>query len=262
MNLDAALDRLVEELKPWASINRATTRVGASNHGCDVWIPDLARKIARRPDGQLLDDEVALVTPTLCDAAAELMRIGVVRPGASVPTGTFIMSWAGEGFSLTEAGREWVLNRPDGPPRDPNGFAAVLAPISGRFDAGFLQRSREAIGCWRTGHYLACCVMCGAAAESILLAVAIAKLGDEDQVLAIYRSAQGRKKLTDAISKGLKGGLKEQLETFVRLLGFWRDEAGHGQTTLIFEPQANLSMLQLLRFAQFAHQEWGILTAR
>jgi hypothetical protein len=56
----------------------------------------------------------------------------------------------------------------------------VLQPFIGRFGDGFAQRAAEASRCHRTTNYLACCVMAGAAAESILLAVAIAKMaGDE-----------------------------------------------------------------------------------
>jgi len=42
---------------------------------------------------------------------------------------------------------------------------------------------------YRTSNYLASCVMSGAAAESILLAVAIAKVKSEQKVLAEYKSS-------------------------------------------------------------------------
>jgi hypothetical protein len=103
--------------------------------------------------------------------------------------------------------------------------------------------------------------MCGAATESILLAIAIAKVKDEHQVLKDYRSATGRKRVTDKITGTLKAGLREQLETFVRLLGYWRDEAGHGRESSITEPEGNMALLNILRFAQFADSEWGALTA-
>jgi hypothetical protein len=49
-------------------------------------------------------------------------------------------------------------------------------------------------------NYLACCAMAGAAAESILLAVAIAKTGDEDKMLKTYRAAGGRRDLTRLVA--------------------------------------------------------------
>jgi hypothetical protein len=93
------------------------------------------------------------------------------------------------------------------------------------------------------------------------LALAIAKAKDENAVLKEYRSAAGRKRLTDLIGGKLKGGLRDQLETFVRLLGYWRDDASHGRDSGISEAEANMALLQLLRFAQFANAEWSELTA-
>ena len=136
-----------------------------------------------------------------------------------------------------------------------------MQPFAPRFGGGFLQRAAEAVGCYRTCHYLATCVMCGAAAESILLSVAIAKVTDEEAVLKIYRAASGRRRVIDRITTPTpKGGLREQLEMFAGLLAFWRDDAGHGQNSRITEAEANMALLQLLRFAQFADSEWGALT--
>ena len=103
--------------------------------------------------------------------------------------------------------------------------------------------------------------MCGAAAESILLAIAIAKVKDEVAVLEEYRSGSGRRRVIDRITTPTpKRGLREQLETFAGLLSFWRVDAGHGQDSRITEAEANMALLQLLRFAQFADSEWDALT--
>jgi hypothetical protein len=104
--------------------------------------------------------------------------------------------------------------------------------------------------------------MCGAAAESILLSVAIAKTKDEDAVLKEYRSASGRRRIIDRIvTPTPRGGLRVHLEAFVGLLGYWRDDAGHGGASNTSEPEANMALLQLLRFAQFADGEWDALTS-
>src|SRR5208283_1226627 len=58
-----------------------------------------------------------------------------------------------------------------------------------------LQRATEAAKCHQFGNYLACCAMCGAAAESALLAIAIAKTSNEESVLREYRSGGGRQKV-------------------------------------------------------------------
>ena len=103
--------------------------------------------------------------------------------------------------------------------------------------------------------------MAGAAAESILLAVAIAKMaGDERKVLAEYRGAHGRKKITDRITGGLRQGLAEQFVTAGSILNFWRDEAAHGTRTTITEVEAQASLAQLLRFAQLTADNWAVLT--
>jgi hypothetical protein len=49
--------------------------------------------------------------------------------------------------------------------------------------------------------------MAGAAAESILLAVAIAKTGDETKVLKDYESAGGRGRVTKLVLHGLTGSV-------------------------------------------------------
>jgi len=57
---------------------------------------------------------------------------------------------------------------------------------------GYAQRAGEAVSDYRSLNYLSACTMAGVAAESILLATAIAKVGDEGKVLAEYRSSGGR----------------------------------------------------------------------
>jgi hypothetical protein len=167
----------------------------------------------------------------------------------------------GDGFSLTEFGRGWVQTAAEHPPSDPSRFSEVLQPFIGRFGEGFAQRATEASRCYRTTNYLACCVMAGAAAESILLAVAIAKMaGDEGNVLKEYRGAHGRQKITDRITGGLRQGLTEQFVMTADLLTFWRNEAAHGTRTTITEGEAHASLAQLLRFAQLTVDNWDTLT--
>jgi hypothetical protein len=121
------------------------------------------------------------------DAAWELCRVGVLRPGHYAPLGRAMGGeFKGDGYSLTAYGRAWVRDAANRPhlPTDPGRFAEVVTPFAARLGAGFLQRAIEASRDYRTANYLPCCAMAGAAAESILLALAIAKLGDEGQVLS------------------------------------------------------------------------------
>ena len=75
----------------------------------------------------------------------------------------------------------------------------MIAPFGPIFGSGFQQRANEAIRCYGAHAYLACCVMCGASAESILLNLAIAKDGDEQRVLNKYRAANGRRTLENLV---------------------------------------------------------------
>jgi hypothetical protein len=242
----------------------SSARHSPASMGCDMYLPAFVPAVAIRFGDRAFEyggdnqDVVRFYLP-FQDAAAELCRIGVLRLGERTPTGSYAQP--GSGYSLTTFGRSWVASKPESAPRDPARLFAVMQPFARRFGSGFLQRTAEAVGCYRTGHYLATCVMCGAAAESILLAIANAKVKDEELVLKDYRSATGRKRVTDKIAGTLKASLRDQLETFVRLLGYWRDDAGHGRDSSISEAQGNMALLQLLRFAQFADSEWDALTA-
>ena len=125
---------------------------------------------------------------------------------------------------------------------------------------GFLDRATEAAQCHRFGNYHACCAMAGAAAESILIAVAITKVRDEQLVLKAYRAAQGRKHVTDMIVGGATAATAEQFRNATNLLNYWRDAAAHGQRTAISEIEAHEALGRLIRFAQFVTDNWDALT--
>jgi hypothetical protein len=103
--------------------------------------------------------------------------------------------------------------------------------------------------------------MAGAAAESILLALAIAKTGDESKVLGQYRSDRGRQRVTQSILGNVERGLSTQFTSASDVLHFWRDETAHGIHTTITEPQAHASLWQLYRFAQLADSRWATFTS-
>jgi hypothetical protein len=102
--------------------------------------------------------------------------------------------------------------------------------------------------------------MCGAAAESILLAVAIAKSGDEGVTLDIYKSSNGRRKIIDQIVAQARQAISEPFRSATGLLSYWRDEAAHGLASTISEIEAHEALARLLQFAQFATDNWEELT--
>jgi hypothetical protein len=266
LHIDDAIEHLVGYLRD--EITKPPPRWAVaveSKYDCDLWLPIVVRHFwhARNPAFNAQPQQQEAYYRPFYDAAWELCRVGILRPGRTAPMGMNMpgQGFQGDGFSLTEFGRGWVQIAAQHPPSDPSRFSEVLQPFIGRFGEGFAQRATEASRCYRTTNYLACCVMAGAAAESILLAVAIAKMaGDEGRILAQYRTAQGRKRITDLITGGLRQGLAEQFVTASGIVNFWRDEAAHGTRTTITEGEAQASLAQLLRFAQLTADNWDTLT--
>jgi hypothetical protein len=194
------------------------------------------------------------------DAAWDLCTRGILRPG--VIDLQQRMGIIGAGFNLTPYGRQW-LNETSGYeciPSEYGRFSYLLTGHSRRFGNGYHTRSQEAVKCYRAHTYLACCVMCGAASESILLALAIAKTGDEERVLKDYGTTTGRSKIENLLLSQQNSRVYQELPNYTNLLKYWRDNAAHGADTNISEGEAFTSLLLLLRFAQFADEGWDKLT--
>jgi hypothetical protein len=143
----------------------------------------------------------------------------------------------------------------------PDRISQLFEKLSERLGSGFLQRATEAAHCYAFDVYVACCAMCGAAAESILLAVATAKSGDEAAILSIYRAANGRRKVLERIVGQARPAVAEPFRSATGLLSYWRDDAAHGLASTISEIEAHNALARLLRFAQFAADNWDELTA-
>jgi len=98
--------------------------------------------------------------------------------------------------------------------------------------------------------------MCGAAAESIILALAVAKTNDSDGILATYQSSNGRSRVLSRITGQLTDPLRDGVKLGFDLLKYWRDAAAHGHAVGITEMEAYLAMFTLFRFAIFATDNW------
>jgi hypothetical protein len=263
MHFDEAFDALVTHL---ANLGEGKDHRGqrVGPHGGDLWLPDFiwtywAPRVDRQRynDINYLEEDKVIV---FYDAAWELCRIGVLRPGEFAPRGTSMAKAFGDGYVVTAYGREWLKGANQRPIIDPSRLAQVLQTFSKRFGEGYSQRATEAAKTYRTANYLAACVMAGAAAESVLLGLAISKRKDEAKVLAEYNSSGGRRRVTKALTQGVSAGLAAQLETALNVLHYWRDDASHGFLTPISEIEAHASLTQLLRLAQFASHHWDVLT--
>src|SRR5260370_24747512 len=131
------------------------------------------------------------------DAAWQMCRRGILRPRMNCPEGQG-SGWGppGDGFALTTAGREWLQHAAEAYcPTEPGRYVKTLEKPGRLLGDGFLQRAGEAASSHLSGNYLACCAMCGAAAESVLLAIAICKTEDEAKVLDAYGQRDGRRKV-------------------------------------------------------------------
>lgn len=242
----------------------------------DVYIPNVVTEyldvlqqesLQQHPQQGMTNYELDHVTNSqpFYDAAWNLCIRGILRPGVlehnSTPQRhrTFIVN---AGYHLTTYGREWLDNTAQDEclPTEYKRFSELLVAHTSRYGAAYQARSQEAARCYRARTYLACCVMCGAAAESILLALAIAKIGDEREVLRDYLKGSGRTNIENKLLAHANRHIHQELRTYTNLLKYWRDSAAHGADTSISEGEAFTSLLLLLGFAQFADDRWDQLT--
>jgi hypothetical protein len=102
--------------------------------------------------------------------------------------------------------------------------------------------------------------MCGAAAESILLSLAITKHGDEEAITQDYVTKGGRGRVENLIVGKKPKLIQDELKANLNLLKYWRDAASHGRVAGIEENEAFTSLAILLRLARFAFERWNELT--
>jgi hypothetical protein len=215
------------------------------------------------PDQLERDSAVPYYRP-FYDAAWELCRLGILRPGRIAPRNNSVADSTGDYFSFTEFGRQWLKEQAPQLvfiPSDTTRLSQAFASFAPRFGLGFRQRAAEAVLCHRLGANLAACVMAGAAAESILLAVAITKSADGPGVEQTYSGRSGRMEIVKLIVKNLRPDVETQFKSGSSLITYWRDQAGHGMASTIGEIDAFLALNRLLRFAHFTQDNWGILTS-
>jgi hypothetical protein len=235
-----------------------------AKYGYDLYLPTAYYTLGRKEgkDDMAMQREFREISPSLYAAAWELCRRGIIRPGIKKHGEQAVEG--SDGYSITPFGKEWLSeeNLDDFVPTEPERFAALLTKYKLKFGPGFHERSMQAVRCYGAHAYLACCAMCGAAAESIMLAAAIVKTGNEGQILKEYASASGRKKIEDVLIGKCKGDLQDAYRNNSSLLKYWRDEAAHGKVSNISDTEAYTSLALLLRFALFVDNNWTALTAK
>ena len=261
VHVDDAADFILDFL-------RAPRNDGYPTFGYEFWLPNIVvaflREIEKNNEHDLHNSARAnQLSPIFYDAAWGFCRRGILRPGLAKMQGQATASGAsGDGYTLTEFGQAWLAEGAAPVPIEPGRLQAQFRKLSVPFGAGFLQRANESALAYKLGAYLSCCAMCGAASESIFLAVAIAKTGDENSIVDMYRGSQGRQKLLNIIVGKSKAAISEPFRTATGLLSYWRDEAAHGLESTISEIEAHEAVARLLRFAQFTADNWAELTRK
>src|SRR5258708_22576123 len=183
MHFDDAFDLLIKYLAAVPELKGKNARAAHSHgHAGDLWIPHLVQGYWQSRSELIASENLEdHHFQPFYDAAWELCRIGVIRPGEFAPRGwaTDAGLFSGDTFSITRFGRAWLKDASQRPIADPPRLSEALQGFADRFGGGYAQPATAAVSTYPTGNYLAACMMSGAAAESILLALATAKTGDE-----------------------------------------------------------------------------------
>jgi hypothetical protein len=230
----------------------------ASYYGYDLWIPSAvgawaASRLGLR--GWSLVPDLPALCPPFYDAAWSLVRRGILRWGVR----TYQAQAESEGgFSITEAGRRWIVEAEslDAVLVQPGRLASKFAEAAGRFGQAYYERAQEAVRCHEAHAYLACCAMCGAAAEAILLALAIERSGDAEGSIQKYLGSSGRGRTEADVLRGHPESTQQAFKTHLGLMKHWRDGAAHGHAEGLCESEAFLALAQLLRLTQFVLDHW------
>lgn len=158
---------------------------GYASYGYDLLIPNVIDAYMQMidPDNARKhwgSEDARDLSPAFYAAAWDLCRRGIIRPGVRrLGAQATTEGSGGDGYSVTPFGEQWLNEDTNDAyiPTEPGRFAEMLEPHRDRYGPGFYERSQEAIRCYGAHAYLACCVMCGAAAEAILLAATIRPRG-------------------------------------------------------------------------------------
>jgi len=236
-----------------------------SSYGYDVYISNVIRWYLHSSgnlDRQEIEHKLEGLSSIFYAAAWELCRRGIIRPGVAHYGGQSTQHGSGgEGYSVTPFGETWAAesDQDDFVPTEPQRFGQMIKPYSKCFGPAFQERAQEAVRCYGAHAYLACCSMCGAAAESILLAAAIKKR-NEESTLKKYATAGGRSRVQKDLVAHVDERVREEFNNLSVLLKYWRDEASHGRPANIADNEAYTSLALLLRLAQFVNSNWDEIT--
>jgi len=255
--LDEAITLLLRTLRAQARSGDWQTRT--SRNGYDIYIPKASEEwLQSRASGRSVQQLGKLMSESrrvFAEAGWELTRRGILRPGLAAPGPGTAEGRDGSGYALTVFGEEWLRTSEEDDgfvPMQPDSLSFALARHRAKYGDGFHQRAQEALRCRKSGAWLACCIMAAAAAESVLLALAVAKTGDRDKILKDYHGRAGCHKTINALVAHSPKPVQEKLRGLLGVLSYWRDEASLGEHAEVTSANADQALQQLLRLAQWA----------
>lgn len=251
---------------PWDNLNhQEATKLIASwlrNHqpglyqyGYEIYLPSLAMKFLEQYPQLTMPDERKKIfkkhSSLFYSAAWDLCRRGVLRPGVTEFEHQATSDGAaGNGYSITYFGKQWLSEKDneDFVPTEPEAFGKYIGQFKEVFGSAFHECAQQAIRCYNSHSYLACCTMCGAAAEAMVLKAASLKEGNEENVVKMYSGKEGRKKLEKFLFSDQKAH-REPIALYHSLLNYWKSETPNTKSE-VSSIEAFTTLSMLLRLAQ------------
>jgi hypothetical protein len=233
-------------------------------YGYQIWLPNIIEEYVKAVSAvqppRTPSQWIQQCSEPFYSAAWDLCRLGVLRPGTLFYGAQMVGD--GDGYCITPRGHEWLAGQEAAPfiPTDPSRTANLLVSIGGPFGSRYRTRATDAAVCYSAGAFYACCSMVGAAAESILLSLGTAKLG-EGKAERTYRSKNGRQQLADAVLAGTPSWLERDFRGHIALINLWRDRSAYAQGATATEGEAYMALRGLLRFARLVSEHWSEIAA-
>lgn len=261
VSLDHATHLIERALREESFIPKPWKANGLNLLGVIEYYASVSGAIAGQPQ-EKQRQVIARLTPSFLDAAWALAMRGILR-GPQFHDGRVTGQDLPLIFSLTPQGREWINRKAaDVSVPDPSAFGALFASHTERFGGAFHERSQEAARCYMSRAFLACCVMCAAADEAILLQASRLALG-EGAALKAYLTSSGRASLAKKLGSRVSPAIFSLWERNSSLLNDWRNDASHGRGAKTLEDeQAFLALCLLLRQCELAAGRWAEFTKR
>ncbi len=178
ITIDEAQEFIINHVREWKQGETILAKANYDIHlntTVDVYINNHQTTISYPFNNQTPSKYI--FRPVFADALWDLCRKGILRLGTnSNPNFSCSTTIEDPGFSMTEFGKEWLSKRKNDAllPADPNKFTMLFSNFQSSYGASYFRRAKEAVSSLQLGNFLACCVMSGAAAESILLSAAFA----------------------------------------------------------------------------------------